>query len=428
MKTSKITNVAGMLVLLVFSGPASGQHQPDMSIEVHRISERVIVLNYLDVNVTAIASEKGLVIVDTQRSPCVMRTVLREIEREFQRPDVLYVINTHGHADHTGGNQVFPDSIIVGHANCPEFMRQYPANAPRALWFARIHLADLDRRIEEADEEGDGRERLRAESKTRTRLLADLEADYRVTPPTITFQDSLKLDLGDLTLELKYCGYAHTTCDIFVYVPQEQIVIAGDMFNSALGFGFAVNQVTDVPRIMAEMDNIAAHRSGVKYVITGHSNALSGADFAALRKSLEESYREFEGRRSAAKELQRLIEDLGINRALPAYHNLDFSGPGGYYVLEEEFNALGYYFLCLGLIDEAVGVLATGLEHFPESALLYDSIAEAYLKQGNPGIAAEKYERSLEIAPYNRNAEEMLKLLAADFPTIMKQDAVPHSP
>jgi tetratricopeptide (TPR) repeat protein len=147
-------------------------------------------------------------------------------------------------------------------------------------------------------------------------------------------------------------------------------------------------------------------------VITGHSGILSEADFAALRKSLEETYREFEGKRSAAKALEHLIEDLGINPALPAYHDLDFTGPRGYYTLEEEFNTLGYYFLGLGLINEAIGVFTTALEHFPESALLYDSLGEAYLKQGEPTMAIENYRRSLELAPYNRNAEGMLKLIA----------------
>jgi glyoxylase-like metal-dependent hydrolase (beta-lactamase superfamily II) len=412
-KSGRITNMAGLLALLVFSGPASGQLQADLPVEVDRLSERVIVLNCLDVNVTAIAGKRGLVIVDTQRSPYAMRAVLKEIEREFGRHDVLYVVNTHGHADHSGGNQVFPDSIIVGQENCPELMRQYPANAPSALWFAKTRLTDLETQIEKADTEADVTESLRTELNTRTKLLADLEANYRVTPPSITFRDSLTLDLGDLTLELRYCGYAHTTSDLFVYVPQEQLVIAGDLFNSALGFGFAVNQVTDVPRIMAEMDDIAAHRSGVKYLITGHSDVLSGEDFRALKKNLEERYREFEGKRSAAKELKRLIEDLGADRALPAYHDLDFTGPKGYYVQEAEFNTLAYYFLDLGLISEAIGVLTTALEHFPESALLYDDIAEAYLKQGKPGMAAKNYRRSLELAPYNRNAEEMLKFLAA---------------
>jgi glyoxylase-like metal-dependent hydrolase (beta-lactamase superfamily II) len=412
MKIRRFTIVAGLLGLLVFSGPVSGQDQANLPIEIHRISERVIVLNYLDVNVTAIAGEKGLVIIDTQRSPYIMRTLLKEVEKEFRRSDVLYVVNTHGHADHCAGNQVFPDSIIVGHANCPEFMRQYPANAPRALWFAKIRLADLEKQLEEAVQDTDEADRLRAELSTRRRLLADLEANYRVTAPSITFQDSLNLDLGDLTLELKYGGYAHTTTDIFVYVPEERLVIAGDLFNSASSLGFPVNQVTDVPRIMSVMDNIAAHPTGVKYVITGHSGILSEADFAALRKSLEETYREFEGKRSAAKALEHLIEDLGINPALPAYHDLDFTGPRGYYTLEEEFNTLGYYFLGLGLINEAIGVFTTALEHFPESALLYDSLGEAYLKQGEPTMAIENYRRSLELAPYNRNAEGMLKLIA----------------
>ena len=412
MKIERFVVAAGLTALLVFSGVASAQHQVDLPIEVHRISGRVIVLNYLDVNVTAIAGEKGLVIVDTQRSPDIMRTALKTIERELGRSDVVYVVNTHGHADHSSGNQVFPDSIIVGQEYCPEFMRQYPADSPRALWFAKKRLNGLKMQIEDADGDKARAESLEMESSTLRALLTDLESNYHVTPPSITFRDSLNLDLGDLTLELKYCGYAHTTNDIFIYVPEEELVIAGDLFNSASSFGFAVNQVTDVPRIMAVMDYIASQPAGVKYMVTGHSEVLSGADFMALRQSLGEGYREFEGKRSAARELKRLIEDLGIDRALPAYHDLAFTGPDGYYIEEEEFNTLGCYFMGLGRINGAVAVLTTALEHFPESALIYDSLGEAYVKQGEPDMAAASYRRSFELAPYNRNAEEMLKLLA----------------
>jgi len=78
----------------------------------------------------AIASEQGIVVVDTESSWSLTAEIREVIAREFARDDFAYLINTHGHADHGGGNQVFRDAVIV------------PTNAVRrrsgALWVTTI--------------------------------------------------------------------------------------------------------------------------------------------------------------------------------------------------------------------------------------------------------------------------------------------------
>jgi len=75
----------------------------------------VIVLDCLSVNVTAIASDSGIVVIDTNRSYGVMQRLRRVIEEEFGRKDFIYVVNTHGDPDHSSGNQVFPSVPLVAH-------------------------------------------------------------------------------------------------------------------------------------------------------------------------------------------------------------------------------------------------------------------------------------------------------------------------
>ncbi len=409
----RIKSAFKILLLFPIAIIISCDKQPELTVTSHRLSDRVVVFDYLNVNVTAIAGSDGLIIIDTQRSPAMMRIVLQQIEKEFGRNDVLYVVNTHGHSDHCGGNQIFSDSIIVGHQNCPEFMRQYPATAPQSLWFAKKNLEELEKQIEQSDKNSAEVEKLRAEYNTRKSLLTDLERNYRITPPGITFQDSLDLQAGDVTLKLWYAGDAHTTSDIFIYVPEEKLVFAGDLFNSGTSIGFPVNQITDVSRILSVMNKIAAQPAGIEYLITGHSNVLAKNDFLALREQLKERYQKFEGKNSAAKKLDQFIEERGISQAVADYQKSDFTEQNGYYLLEEEFNTLGYQFLGRGQIDKAIAVFKTALGYFPESALMYDNLAEAYLKQKQKELAIENYRKSLELMPYNRNAEEMLKFLGS---------------
>ena len=60
---------------------------------------------YLDVNVGVVAGERGLVVVDTQVSEAAARTVLSDLRR-LGRGEVVAVVNTHEHFDHTFGNAV----------------------------------------------------------------------------------------------------------------------------------------------------------------------------------------------------------------------------------------------------------------------------------------------------------------------------------
>lgn len=118
--------VAGFFILLVLSCSAPG---PD-PVSVHRLTDRMIVLACMETNVTAVRTDSGLVIVDTHRSPSAMSLILTRIKKEFHADRMFRVINTHGDADHTSGNQLFPESNIVGQEKCPEYMRQNSAMTP----------------------------------------------------------------------------------------------------------------------------------------------------------------------------------------------------------------------------------------------------------------------------------------------------------
>ena len=53
--------------------------------------------------------------IDTLLSPTLAELAMKEVKKELGRDDVLLVINTHDHMDHTGGNQVFKGKEIIGH-------------------------------------------------------------------------------------------------------------------------------------------------------------------------------------------------------------------------------------------------------------------------------------------------------------------------
>ena len=62
------------------------------------------------------------------------------------------------------------------------------------------------------------------------RLHKGLSEGFKLIPPSKTFNDRMTLDLGDLTLKLYYFGRAHSGSDILIQVPEEELLLTGDLF------------------------------------------------------------------------------------------------------------------------------------------------------------------------------------------------------
>lgn len=63
-------------------------------------------------------------------------------------------------------------------------------------------------------------------------------------------------------------------------------------------------------------------------------------------------------------------------------------------------------------MKEAIEIFRLIVKLFPQSANAYDSLAEAYLQNGQVDKAIENYEKSVNLNPDNANAKEVLKKLS----------------
>lgn len=410
--------VAFFVVLLGACAPGASQESPiEIHIDVHRVSSRVVVLESLDANVTAIAAEKGVVLIDTHRSPSVMKQLVKAVERELGRSDIRYVVNTHGHWDHASGNQLFPDAVLIGHESCPEYMRQNPLDSLGNKWYLEERLSISRHVLNGLREDDPPAARLRGEVMARGMIVRDLAGGYIVTPPSRTFRDRLSLDLGDVTLALAFAGENHTDNDIIAYVPEERLVATGDLFSTRTNFGFSVNKMMEIPRLLSVLEETLGNEAGVSVVVPGHGDLMTGEDLLAIRDQLQEQYAALGEEPSAARTLQALIEEHGVRVAVQRFKKMrSGKAPGAGYVSESEFDTLGFRLLGKGLIQEAVEVFKISVEAIPESALLHDSLGAAYLKSGDREAAGRSYARALELNPYNKNASEMLRALREGSP------------
>jgi len=79
---------------------------------------------------------------------------------------------------------------------------------------------------------------------------------------------------------------------------------------------------------------------------------------------------------------------------------------------ENAMNNLGYKFLGEEKPKEAIEVFKLNVEEYPESSNVYDSLGEAYMKNGDKELAIKNYKKTLELNPDNNNALEMLRKLS----------------
>ncbi len=85
--------------------------------------------------------------------------------------------------------------------------------------------------------------------------------------------------------------------------------------------------------------------------------------------------------------------------------------PDGDIAQEWMLNSWGYELLQKKQYEAAIGAFEMNVELFPKSANAYDSLAEAFMKKGDPERAIENYQKVLTIDPQNRNAIEQLRVL-----------------
>jgi len=136
---------------------------------------------------------------------------------------------------------------------------------------------------------------------------------------------------------------------------------------------------------------------------------IQDVDAAMIRQRLNQVERMISG--STAYCIEQEIRESGIQAGLKKFKEIRSDPKSELYFEESEFNAMGYRLMGAGKMKAAIEIFKLNVELNPESANVYDSLAEAYMNSGDTKKAIRNYKKSLELNPDNNNAKEMLKKL-----------------
>ncbi len=152
-------------------------------------------------HVAFVKLEKSIVFIDSGYFPKIIKQAKEEAEEITNLP-VRYLIITHHHADHIFGNQFFEDCEIISTKDTVDFLE----NLIKTRW--------TDEYIEN----------FKKENSEEFDIL-------KIILPNKTFEGEFEIKEGDKYLKIIQTD-GHTKGSCFVYVPDESIIIAGDLLFS----------------------------------------------------------------------------------------------------------------------------------------------------------------------------------------------------
>ncbi|MEA3640887.1 MAG: MBL fold metallo-hydrolase [Lamprobacter sp.] len=236
------------LLLLPMAVLATAEPVPiDIEMSLKRVSEHVYYAQGMPgmatdnkgfiSNAAAILTDQGVIVVDALGSPSLGQRFLEEIRGLTDQP-IKAVIVTHYHADHIYGLQVFEDlgAEIIAPGGFQDYL-----DAPTA-----------EERLEER----------------RFSLSPWVNEDTRLVRPDRVIVEQTELRLGDVTLEIRYLGPAHSDGDLAVLVRPDQVLISGDLiFEGRIPFTGSA----DTRRWLEALERL--DNAGLQALIPGHGPA-----------------------------------------------------------------------------------------------------------------------------------------------------------
>jgi len=235
--------VAVGLAGVAVTARAQQQDYSKVEIKVTKVSGNVYFLEGAGGNIAASVGDDGIVIVDDQFAPLAEK--IRAALKGITDKPLRFIINTHYHFDHTGGNLPFHDATIIAQDN-------------------------VRKRLAQANVVGNGG----------SAMKMDQPANPKEALPVITFGHDVTLHVNGEDIRALHFANGHTDGDSIIFFPSSNVVHMGDDF---VTYGLPFVDVSSGGSVRGMIANdekaMAAVPDDVK-IIPGHGPVSTKADVA----------------------------------------------------------------------------------------------------------------------------------------------------
>jgi glyoxylase-like metal-dependent hydrolase (beta-lactamase superfamily II) len=259
-------------------GPLAIAQQTDFSkvqIKATKVSGNIYMLEGAGGNIAASVGEDGIVIVDDQFAPLAAKIQAALKDLKITDKPVRFVINTHYHGDHTGGNEPFANtgSTVIAQDN-------------------------VRKRLESGGIAGNGGS-VKMENKPASKAAL----------PVITFEHDVTVHLNGEDIRALHFPSGHTDGDSIIFFPKNNVVHMGDDF---VRYGFPFIDVASggsVQGMIDAMEKASAQLPADVKVIPGHGALSNLDDVRAFVKMLKETSAVVQKALSEHKTLEQMKQE-----------------------------------------------------------------------------------------------------------------------
>jgi cyclase len=247
-------------------------------------------------NIGFFVGPDAVLVVDSQFKD-IAPGIVAEIQKVTDRP-IKYLLNTHHHGDHVGGNEVFKQfAVIIAHDN----VRKRMLMAPQQI------LEGSPKYLEEARKAGDQAMVKRLEEEIEWAKKVKIE---EIPAPVLTYDSEFRVHLGGETIQVWHTPPAHTDGDSVVFFEKANVVHMGDnLFYKVIPFidtssgGSAQGYLTMIDKVLSRVPSNAT-------VIPGHGQVTDIAGLKAFRQEIADLIEAARKARAAGKMREQFLSEI----------------------------------------------------------------------------------------------------------------------
>ena len=221
------------------------QNFDQVQIQTEKLADGVYMLTGSGGNIGVCAGEDGVLMIDSQYAPLTEK--IRAAVDAISDQPIRFLINTHWHSDHTGGNENLAKkgAVIFAHENVRKRM-----------------------------------------STNQSIFGNDVPASSKAALPVVTFDQGMTFYLNGNEIELLHIPHAHTDGDVLVHFPKPDVLHTGDIYFEGMYPFIDVSSGGSIDGMIRAVDKVLAMIDEDTIIIPGHGLLSNKEKLQGYRKML----------------------------------------------------------------------------------------------------------------------------------------------